>query len=95
MAVVKSNVNYQRTVFISQILEDNLILLADLIPHCICNAMTYTSGHISGPNMFMTFMTFMTLYMFMYNFLEKAKKTNKTTKKKTKDLTESELFLKV
>lgn len=70
MALVKSNVNYQRTVFISQILEDNLILLADLIPHCICNAMTYTSGHISGLNMF----------MICNNFLEKAKKTNKTKK---------------
>ena len=38
MEVFKSNVNYQRTVFtvfISQILEDNLILLADLIPHTV------------------------------------------------------------
>ena len=31
MEVFKSNVNYQRTVFISQILEDNLILLVGLI----------------------------------------------------------------
>lgn len=31
MEVFKSNVNYQRTVFISWILEENLILLVGLI----------------------------------------------------------------